>query len=75
MVLRMCDGVAKRAREASPDQHVKDRELWYRAAMRGHRALIELLHSWGISHDPWYADNSREPLRDEVFREWSGWAR
>lgn len=24
----------------------------------------------GIEHSPWYADNSREPLRDEVFRAW-----
>ena len=70
MVLWMCDGVTDRARRASPNEHAKDRALWYRAALRGHKALIELLHAWGISHDPWYADNSREPLRDEVFREW-----
>jgi len=71
MVLWMCDAVAERAVQASSDGAARDRELWYRAALRGHKALTELLGEWGIDHRPWYADNSREPLRDEVFREWS----
>jgi hypothetical protein len=70
MVLWMCDAVAARAAKATPDEFESDRERWYRAALRGHRALIALLREWGIEHDQWYADNSREPLRDEVFREW-----
>jgi len=70
MVLWMCDAVATRARRASPKRFAEEREQWYRAALRGHKALIELLTEWEIDHRPWYADNSREPLRDEVFREW-----
>jgi hypothetical protein len=26
---------------------------------------------WRITHRPWYADNTREPLRDETFRSWA----
>lgn len=70
MVLWMCDAVAARARRASPQQFSEEREQWYEAALRGHKALVELLAEWEIDHRPWYADNSREPLRDEVFREW-----
>jgi hypothetical protein len=70
MVLWMCDEVAKRAHRAEPEQFAQDREQWYRAALRGHKPLTMLLDQWGIAHQPWYADNSREPLRDEVFREW-----
>ena len=70
MVLWMCDGVAERARQASPDAAAQDRERWYQAALRNHKALTALVHEWGIDHRPWYADNSRETLRDEVFREW-----
>jgi hypothetical protein len=70
MVLWMCDEIAERATRASPEEAARDRALWYRAALRGHKALTTLLREWGIDHRPWYADNSREPLRDEVFREW-----
>jgi hypothetical protein len=70
MVLWMCDGVAARATRASPERFQRDRDQWYRAALRSHRALIKLLEGWRITHQPWYADNSREPLRDETFRAW-----
>lgn len=70
MVLWMCDGVAARAAASEPERFHEDREQWYRAALRGHRALLSLLNEWGIEHRQWYADNSREPLRDETFREW-----
>jgi hypothetical protein len=70
MVLWMCDGVAARAAASDPERFHEDREHWYRAALRGHRALAALLDEWGIEHRQWYADNSREPLRDETFREW-----
>lgn len=70
MVLWMCDGVAARARRAPPERFAREREQWYRAARRGHKALARLLAGWRIEHRPWYADTSREPLRDETFREW-----
>jgi hypothetical protein len=72
MVLWMCGGVAQRAAASSPEDFIDDRERWYRAALRGHDALSGLLAEWGIEHRPWYRDNSREPLRDETFREWLG---
>ena len=38
--------------------------------MRSHEAVRDLIRSWGHEHKPWYQDNSREPLRDEIFRRW-----
>lgn len=64
MVLWMSD---EAAREQRPDS----REAWYEAASRSKRAVGELLASWGFEHRPWYADNTREPLRDETFRAWA----
>jgi len=32
--------------------------------------VAELLSSWGESFEPWYADNTRETLRDETFPRW-----
>jgi hypothetical protein len=63
MVLWMCDEAAKRT-------STEERRQWYEAALRGKRQLAELLSGWGITHRPWYADNTREPLRDETFRSW-----
>jgi hypothetical protein len=63
MVLWMCDEAARRTAE-------DERRHWYEAALRGKRELAELLAGWGLSHRPWYADNTREPLRDETFRAW-----
>lgn len=62
-VLWMCDEAARRRRPAQ-------RERWRAAAVRGHAVVRELVESWGVEHRPWYAENSRETLRDEVFREW-----
>lgn len=64
MVLWMCDGAAQRRR-------LTERRAWYDEALRGKRALAELLSRWGIRHEPWYGDNTREPLRDETFRSWA----
>ncbi len=64
MVLWMCDDAARRTR-------VNERREWYEAALRGKRGLSELLDGWGIRHQPWYGDNTREPLRDETFRSWA----
>lgn len=64
MVLWMCDDAARRTR-------VDQRQQWYEAALRGKRSLSELLATWGVQHQPWYGDNTREPLRDETFRAWA----
>lgn len=48
----------------------EQRRAWRVAALRGRRAVVELLMQWGIEHRPWYGDNSRETLRDETFRAW-----
>ncbi len=64
MVLWMCDDAARRTRP-------NERQQWYEAALRGKRGLAELLAGWGIRHEPWYGDNTREPLRDETFRTWA----
>lgn len=64
MVLWMCDDAARRTR-------VNQRREWYKAALRGKRGLSELLAGWGVRHQPWYGDNTREPLRDETFRSWA----
>ncbi len=47
-----------------------DRSAWLTAALRGRRAVVDLLHNWGESHDAWYGDNSRETVRDETFPAW-----
>jgi hypothetical protein len=64
MVLWMSDAAAAREDDA-------DRREWYRAALSGKRALAALHETWGVTHVPWYADNTREPLRDEIFRAWA----
>ena len=64
MVLWMCDAAARRTR-------ITERREWYEAALRGKRSLSELLRTWGVQHQPWYGDNTREPLRDETFRTWA----
>ncbi|HEX2418579.1 MAG TPA: BsuBI/PstI family type II restriction endonuclease [Micromonosporaceae bacterium] len=46
------------------------RIAWRKAALGGKKAVANLLRSWGLSHDAWYGDNSRETLRDETFAEW-----
>jgi hypothetical protein len=48
-----------------------DREKWFRAAMRGKKQTAELVRSWGFAFEQWYADTTREPLRDETLREWA----
>jgi hypothetical protein len=41
---------------------------WHRAAARRQSDLREFLAARGIAWDRWYADNSRESVRDEVIR-------
>lgn len=62
-VLWMSDAVLLR-------QDPAERLGWHAAALRGKRHLRELLAVWGIAHVPWYADNSREPLRDDILPRW-----
>lgn len=47
-----------------------ERVMWRSKAARGHNQLRELHTQWGIPQDGAYADNSREPLRDETLSEW-----
>lgn len=52
--------------------HDGDREAWFAAASRSNDArkrVIELVTGWGLPFDPWYADNSRETLRDETLKQ------
>jgi len=59
----MCDEAAKRLGR-------EERQAWYRAAVTSKTAVLRLLKSWQVVHRPWYADNSREPLRDETLDGW-----
>lgn len=49
-----------------------DERLAYAAAAAISRRRIEALVSdgWGIVHHPWYADTTRETLRDEIWPKW-----
>lgn len=49
-----------------------DRVEWRKAALRGRKAYEELLATWDIDIAPRYRENSRETLRDDVFKEWLG---
>lgn len=46
------------------------RVAYREAAKRGRKAVAELAAAYGIDHKPWRADTTREPLRDETWREW-----
>lgn len=46
------------------------RTEWHAAARRSRRAVGSLLASRAQPHSPWYADNTREPIRDEILRVW-----
>lgn len=46
------------------------RAAWLAAALRGKKQVRELLEGWGETFEPWYADNTRETLRDETFPKW-----
>lgn len=65
-VLWLSDEVYARDDEGS-------RVAWRNAALGagGRRAVGDLQEKWGLSRDSrWYADNSRETLRDETFPGW-----
>ena len=46
------------------------RAAWHDAARRSRQAVAALLATRAQPHSPWYADNTREPIRDEVLRVW-----
>jgi len=48
-----------------------ERRSWRQAAKRSRRELDELLERWVLPPERWYADNSRETLRDETWPEWA----
>lgn len=47
-----------------------ERTAWRKAAAVGKRRVGELVRSWGEEFEAWYADNTRETLRDEIFPKW-----
>lgn len=66
MCLWMSDAVYARDGE-------RDRAAWRDAALgnSGRRATLTLQEEWGLLNAAaWYADNSRETLRDETFPAW-----
>lgn len=57
---------------AAARQNPEDRLAWQAAvnAMPAKRAVQALHDRWGVPFEPWYGDNNRETLRDEIFRLW-----
>ena len=51
-----------------------DREAWFLASTSKaspQDRTEALVTSWGLTFRPWYGDNSRETLRDEILRGWA----
>lgn len=49
-----------------------DRVAWRDAASKRRATVVALLEEWGHALNAWYADNSRETLRDETLPGWLG---
>ena len=49
-----------------------DRLAWREAASKRRATVVALLKDWGHPLNAWYADNSRETLRDETLPGWLG---
>ncbi len=61
----MSDSVAKRRTDP-------DRRAYYKASRSGSKAVSKLCVTWGIARgSTWYADDSREPIRDETLKEFA----
>ncbi|HWT93459.1 MAG TPA: BsuBI/PstI family type II restriction endonuclease [Solirubrobacteraceae bacterium] len=60
------------SQEAYARADAASRDAYYAAAVGPKaKARVEALHeTWGFTHRPLYADNSRETLRDEAFPAW-----
>lgn len=65
MVTWMNDAILERASD-------EQRDAWYTAAAGGNpkKKIVDLLATWSMMFAPRYADNTRETLRDETFRQW-----
>ncbi|HET8662130.1 MAG TPA: BsuBI/PstI family type II restriction endonuclease [Micromonosporaceae bacterium] len=63
-VLWMSDGAAA---HRSDDERLR----WYRAALKSRAAVSKLLAAWAEGFEQWYAQDSREPMRDQTFRAWA----
>jgi len=53
-----------------------EREQWFQAATAGNLAkkkVEAVANDWGFAFRQWYADNSRETLRDETFAGMARW--
>lgn len=47
-----------------------ERLAYATAAAISKKRIEQLLEGWGASHHPWYADTTRETLRDEIWPKW-----
>lgn len=47
-----------------------ERLAYATAAAISRKRIEELVEGWGDSHHPWYADTTRETLRDEIWPKW-----
>ncbi len=62
-VMQMSDAAAGLTADA-------DRLAWARAEAQSKKKVVDMLASLGHDHQPWYAANSRETLRDETWPAW-----
>lgn len=51
-------------------QEAEARNAWYAGAKRSRAAAEQVEQQWGLTVHRWYADNSREGVRDETFSLW-----
>jgi BsuBI/PstI restriction endonuclease domain/BsuBI/PstI restriction endonuclease HTH domain len=63
MVMSLSDQVLARDSD-------EDRIAWTNAALRRIKDVATLVADWGIEHQPWYATNSREGVRDQTWKFW-----
>lgn len=47
------------------------RQKWHLTSLKTKTKTHQLMESWELPVTQWYADNSREPLRDDIFHPWS----
>lgn len=49
----------------------ESRRRWYKVSKSTKKRTHELMASWDIGLTQWYADTTREPVRDDIFHAWS----
>ncbi len=47
------------------------RASWYSASLKGKTKAHALMNEWGAATSQWYADNTRESVRDDVYHVWT----